>query len=108
MYSGSPIESAVWWDGFSFPSASFQGPEHNAFDLDSRFLVALRPVPDLLLLAKDLFIAARTLLHGLESSTGLAITSGGCHLPTLYAAAHSARLRTISTAVLTASSRLSV
>ena len=59
MYSGSPIESAVWWDGFSFPSASFQGPEHNAFDLDSRFLVALPLSEDLLLCAKYLFIAAR-------------------------------------------------
>jgi hypothetical protein len=32
----------------SLPWASFQGPENNAFDLDSRFLVASRPVPDLL------------------------------------------------------------
>jgi hypothetical protein len=42
----------------SLPRASFQGPEHNAFDLDSRFLVALPPAPDLLLFAKDLFVAA--------------------------------------------------
>jgi hypothetical protein len=32
--------------------------EHNAFDLDSRLLVALRPARDLLLFAKDLFVAA--------------------------------------------------
>ena len=41
-----------------FPWVSFQGPEHSAFDLDSRFLVALSSVPDLLLRAKDLPVAA--------------------------------------------------
>ena len=48
----------------SLPWASFQGPEHNAFD--SRFLVASRPVPDLLLFAKYLFVAARTVWCGLQ------------------------------------------
>jgi hypothetical protein len=35
-----------------------QGPENNAFDLDSRFLVALPPASDLLLSAKHLFVLA--------------------------------------------------
>ena len=42
----------------SLPWASFQRSEHNAFDFDSRFLVASRPVPDLLLFAKHLFVGA--------------------------------------------------
>jgi hypothetical protein len=53
------------------PWASFQGPENNAFDLYSRFLVASRPVPDLLLSAKHLFIAARTVWRGPAMPVGL-------------------------------------
>ena len=49
-----------------FPWVSFQGPEHSAFDLDSRFLVASRPASDLLLFAKYLFVAARTVWCGLQ------------------------------------------
>ena len=41
-----------------FPWVSFQGPEHSAFDLDSRFLVASRSTRDLLVSAKHLLIEA--------------------------------------------------
>ena len=67
MCLGLPIESAAPWDGIPFPWASFQGPEHNVFDLDSRLLVACSPVRDLLIFAKHLLIAATTVWHGQSS-----------------------------------------
>jgi len=63
VFGLASIESAVPGT-HSLPWASFQGPEHNAFDLDSRFLVASRPASDLLLFAKHLFVGARTMWWG--------------------------------------------
>jgi hypothetical protein len=49
-----------------FPWVSFQG-DHNALAISiSRFLVASRPVRDLLLCAKHLFVGARTVWCGLQ------------------------------------------
>src|SRR5262249_59259395 len=64
----------------------------------SRFLVASRPVRDLLLCAEHLFAAARTVWHRQQSSRGA----------TGSVAAHNARFRAITTTALAASSSLSV
>src|SRR6516162_7031643 len=68
----------------------------------SRFLVASQPVRDLLLCARHLFVAARTMgcIHHQTSATA----SGSVGSQSF----ETARLRAISTTALTASSRLSV
>ena len=58
VFGPASIESARPLGWIPLPWASFQRPEHNAFDFDSRFLVALPPAQDLLLCAKHLFVAA--------------------------------------------------
>ena len=61
VFGLAAVEGAAARDRFSFCGIPFQGPLTRLGNLDSRFLVALPLSEDLLLCAKYLFIAARTM-----------------------------------------------